>query len=81
MKNLTLINNKLKKLSINLYLFEFTGAGLNYSGLDVMLHMTCCSMTKSEILQHLRRAKDIGLRNILALRGGKIFLDYFLFPF
>ncbi|KAK4299390.1 hypothetical protein Pmani_028322, partial [Petrolisthes manimaculis] len=45
------------------------GAALNYSGLETMLHMTCCSMTKSEITKHLKRAKDIGLRNILALRG------------
>ena len=51
----------------------FPGAGLNYTGLDVMLHMTCCSMTKSEILAHLKKAKEIGLRNILALRGGIFF--------
>ncbi|XP_066942782.1 methylenetetrahydrofolate reductase (NADPH) [Macrobrachium rosenbergii] len=45
------------------------GAALNYCGLETMLHMTCCSMTKTEITQHLQRAKDVGLRNILALRG------------
>ncbi|XP_037772828.1 methylenetetrahydrofolate reductase-like [Penaeus monodon] len=45
------------------------GAALNYSGLETMLHMTCCSMTKAEISRHLQRAKDIGLKNILALRG------------
>lgn len=45
------------------------GAALNYCGLETMLHMTCCSMTKTEITRHLKRARDIGLRNILALRG------------
>ncbi|KAF2358433.1 Eukaryotic-type methylenetetrahydrofolate reductase [Trinorchestia longiramus] len=45
------------------------GAALNYCGLETMLHMTCCSMTKTEITRHLSRAKDLGLRNILALRG------------
>ncbi|KAK8723977.1 hypothetical protein OTU49_011381 [Cherax quadricarinatus] len=45
------------------------GAALNYCGLETMLHMTCCSMTKTEITKHLKRAKDIGIRNILALRG------------
>ncbi|XP_042229331.1 methylenetetrahydrofolate reductase-like [Homarus americanus] len=45
------------------------GAALNYSGLETMLHMTCCNMTKTEISIHLQRAKDIGIRNILALRG------------
>ncbi|XP_063880009.1 methylenetetrahydrofolate reductase (NADPH)-like [Scylla paramamosain] len=45
------------------------GAALNYCGLETMLHMTCCSMTKSEISHHLQRAKEVGIRNILALRG------------
>ncbi|XP_071552419.1 methylenetetrahydrofolate reductase (NADPH) [Panulirus ornatus] len=45
------------------------GAALNYCGLETMLHMTCCSMTKTEITRHLKRAKDVGIRSILALRG------------
>ncbi|KAK7085065.1 hypothetical protein SK128_003544 [Halocaridina rubra] len=45
------------------------GAALNYCGLETMLHMTCCSMSRVEITRHLKRAKDVGLRNILALRG------------
>ncbi|RXG69831.1 Methylenetetrahydrofolate reductase [Armadillidium vulgare] len=44
-------------------------AALNYCGLETMLHMTCCALTKTEIRNHLKRAKDIGIRNILALRG------------
>lgn len=57
-------------------LFPDTGAALNYSGLETMLHMTCCSMTKAEISRHLQRAKDIGLKNILALRGGKFMIHF-----
>lgn len=45
------------------------GAALNYCGLETMLHMTCCNMTKTEISRHLQRAKEVGIRNILALRG------------
>ncbi|CAL4122393.1 unnamed protein product [Meganyctiphanes norvegica] len=45
------------------------GASCNYAGLETMLHMTCCSMTKAEITRHLQRAKQLGIRNILALRG------------
>ncbi|MCL4125788.1 UNVERIFIED_CONTAM: hypothetical protein GTU68_058726, partial [Idotea baltica] len=44
-------------------------AALNYSGLETMLHMTCCSFSKSELKSHLQRAKNLGIRNILALRG------------
>ncbi|GAB6019670.1 hypothetical protein CHUAL_001225 [Chamberlinius hualienensis] len=44
-------------------------AALNYCGLETMLHMTCCHMTKDEVNRHLRRAKDAGIKNILALRG------------
>ena len=46
-------------------------AMLNYSGIDTMLHITCCGLTKDEITAHLNRAKCLGIKNILALRGGK----------
>lgn len=42
---------------------------LNYCGLETMLHMTCCSMDKDEVHRHLCRARDVGIKNILALRG------------
>ena len=35
-----------------------------------MLHMTCCTLSRNEILRNLNRAKELGIRNILALRGG-----------
>ncbi|XP_013792561.2 methylenetetrahydrofolate reductase-like [Limulus polyphemus] len=44
-------------------------AALNYCGLDTMLHMTCCNSTKEEIDVYLRKARDLGIKNILALRG------------
>lgn len=50
----------------------YPGAALNYCGLETMLHMTCCSMTKTEITRHLKRSKDVGIRNIMALRGGEL---------
>ena len=48
------------------------GAMLNYSGIETMLHMTCCNQTKEEIIASLNRAKELGIRNIMALRGGKV---------
>ena len=42
----------------------------NYCGVETMLHMTCANTTKSEVLKNLHKAKNLGLRNILALRGG-----------
>ena len=47
-------------------------AALNYCGLETMLHLTCCNLNKAEVTRHLDRARDLGIRNILALRGGKI---------
>lgn len=48
-------------------------ASLDYCGLETMLHMTCCDMTKEEVTRHLHRAREVGVKNILALRGGKLF--------
>ena len=45
-------------------------AMLNYSGLETMLHMTCVGNSKEEITRNLHKAKDAGIKNILALRGG-----------
>ena len=43
----------------------------NYCGIETMLHMTCANMTTDHVLKNLKKAKALGLRNILALRGGK----------
>ncbi|XP_077787041.1 methylenetetrahydrofolate reductase (NADPH)-like [Podarcis muralis] len=45
---------------------------LNYCGLDTVLHMTCCNQTKEMITAHLQKAKRLGLKNIMALRGDPI---------
>lgn len=41
----------------------------NYCGIDTMLHMTCANMTSESVVANLSKAKKLGLRNILALRG------------
>jgi len=40
-----------------------------FTGLDVMMHLTCNNMCKSDIDEALQKCKDYGVRNILALRG------------
>lgn len=50
---------------------EIAKAAVNYCGLDTMLHMTCVNNSKEAVNCHLNRVKDGGIRNILALRGGK----------
>lgn len=39
------------------------------TGLTVAAHLTCLGSTRNEITQVLKRYHDIGIRNILALRG------------
>lgn len=43
---------------------------VNYCGLETILHVTCCQQRQEEITGHLHRAKELGLKNIMALRGG-----------
>ena len=45
----------------------------NYCLLETMLHITCCGQTKESMKQTLDKAKQMGIRNLLALRGGKKF--------
>ena len=52
------------------------GAMLNYSGIETVLHMTCCSQTKDGIIASLNRAKELGIRNVMALRGGEFLPDF-----
>lgn len=40
-----------------------------FSGVDVMMHLTCNNMTKEDIDNALNKCKEYGVRNILALRG------------
>ncbi|XP_065506006.1 methylenetetrahydrofolate reductase (NADPH) isoform X2 [Caloenas nicobarica] len=45
---------------------------VNYCGLETILHMTCCNQTKDDITVNLQKAKRLGLKNIMALRGDPI---------
>ncbi|XP_066915581.1 methylenetetrahydrofolate reductase (NADPH)-like [Clytia hemisphaerica] len=44
----------------------------NYCGIQTMLHMTCANLTKETVVKNLTKAKNLGLRNILALRGDPV---------
>ena len=44
-----------------------------------MLHMTCANMSLETVLKNLKKAKNLGIRNILALRGGEIIFNLFIF--
>lgn len=44
-------------------------AALNYCSLDTMLHITCANENKQSITKHLEKAKALGIKSILALRG------------
>ncbi|XP_065656577.1 methylenetetrahydrofolate reductase (NADPH) [Hydra vulgaris] len=41
----------------------------NYCGIETMLHMTCANISCDSVLKNLKKAKNLGIRNILALRG------------
>ncbi|XP_056651747.1 methylenetetrahydrofolate reductase (NADPH) isoform X4 [Monodelphis domestica] len=45
---------------------------VDYCGLETVLHMTCSQQNRDEITSHLHKAKRLGLKNILALRGDPI---------
>lgn len=38
-------------------------------GVECMMHLTCTNMEKEKVVQALERCKEVGIRNILALRG------------
>ena len=40
-----------------------------YMGVDVLMHITCTFMTREKILKSLNDAKQMGIKNLLALRG------------
>lgn len=44
---------------------------VNYCGLESVLHLTCCNQTRDKITGYLGKAKRLGLKNIMALRGGR----------
>jgi methylenetetrahydrofolate reductase (NADPH) len=40
-----------------------------YFGTNALMHLTCTGMTETQLLDVLHKAKDVGIRNILALQG------------
>jgi len=48
---------------------DLCGHIVKYMGLDVLMHLTCTGLTRERVIESLERAKDYGIRNILALRG------------
>ncbi|XP_041802288.1 methylenetetrahydrofolate reductase [Chelmon rostratus] len=49
---------------------------VNYCGLESILHLTCCNQTKGTITGYLGKAKHLGLKNIMALRGDPVGADW-----
>ncbi|XP_044068745.1 methylenetetrahydrofolate reductase [Siniperca chuatsi] len=49
---------------------------VNYCGQESILHLTCCNQTKEKITGHLAKAKHLGLKNIMALRGDPVGADW-----
>lgn len=49
--------------------FDICTHAHKYYGLDVMMHLTCTGMKKVELKEVLQKCKEIGIMNILALRG------------
>jgi methylenetetrahydrofolate reductase (NADPH) len=43
-----------------------------YIGLETMMHLTCTNMELSMIEEAILQAKEGGIQNILALRGGRL---------
>lgn len=48
---------------------DLCGHITQYMGLDVLMHLTCTGMTRDRVIESLDKAKEYGIRNILALRG------------
>lgn len=49
---------------------EISGAAQQMCSAEVMMHLTCTNMPTQQIREALDKAKQLGIRNILALRGG-----------
>lgn len=51
---------------------KIASIAMNYCGLETVLHMTCCCQSQEKITRHLHKAKRLGLKNILALKGDPV---------
>ena len=50
---------------------EIGATAQNMIGVETQIHMTCTNMKVEELDKAIQTAKDMGISNILALRGGK----------
>ena len=57
---------------------ELSGNAQNFCNLEVMMHLTCTNLPKDEVYRALLAAKEAGIRNILALRGGMFHISLLL---
>ena len=48
---------------------DLCGHMVNYMGLGVLMHITCTGLTVDRVREALDRAKELNIRNLLALRG------------
>ncbi len=48
---------------------EISANAQKFSGLEMLMHLTCTNMPKGSIKNALDSAKEAGIQNILALRG------------
>ena len=48
---------------------DICGHLTRFMGLDVLMHLTCTGLTRDRVIESLDKAKEYGIKNILALRG------------
>ena len=46
-----------------------SAAAKDLYGQDIMIHIPSANTTKGQVVEHLIRAKDLGIRSVLAVRG------------
>jgi methylenetetrahydrofolate reductase (NADPH) len=58
--------------SVSKLTVEISSNAQKYSGLEMLMHMTCTNMSEEDIKKALDQAKEAGIQNILALRGDPV---------
>lgn len=55
-----------------------SAAAIDLYGQNIMIHIPSANTTKSQVVEHLTRAKNLGIGSVLAVRGGifQNFLKY-----
>lgn len=49
-----------------------TATSIQQHGLETLLHLAATGLTKEDVVEILTLAKEAGVRNVLALRGGEL---------